>query len=51
MRTLAGHFLNQSSGEMAVFVRIAALKEPIPYQAKPLEPGYTSVAGANGNLR
>jgi hypothetical protein len=51
MRTLAGHFLNQSSGEMAVSVRIADLKEPIAFQAKPPELGYTSVAGANGNLR
>jgi hypothetical protein len=51
MRTLAGHFLNPSSGEMAVFVRIVALKELITFQAKPLEPGYTSVAGASDNLR
>jgi hypothetical protein len=51
MRTLAGHFLNPSSGEMVVFVRIADLKELITFQAKPLKPGYTSVAGASGNLR
>ena len=51
MKMLAEHFLNPSSGEMVVFVRIADLKEPIPFQAKPPELGYTSVAGANGNLR
>jgi hypothetical protein len=47
----AGHFLNQSFGEMVVYVRIAILKKPIIFQAKPLEPGYTSVVGASGNLR
>jgi hypothetical protein len=51
MRTVAVHFLNPSSGEMAVSVRIADLKEAIVYQAKPAELDYTSVAGARGNLR
>jgi hypothetical protein len=47
----AGHFLNQSFGEMVVYVRIAVLKKPIIFQGKPPEPGYTSAVGASGNLQ
>jgi hypothetical protein len=51
MKTLAEHFSNQSFGEMVVTARIAALKELIAFQAKRLGQDYTSVVGANGNLR
>jgi hypothetical protein len=51
MRRLAGHFSNQSSGEMVVSARIAALKRPIGFQAKLLGQDYMSVAHASGNLR
>ena len=44
-------FLNPSFGEMVESVPIAVLKEAITFPAKPAEPGYTSVAGAKGNLR
>jgi hypothetical protein len=51
MRKCAGHFLNPSSGEMAAFVRIVALKEAITFRAKPAELDYTNAAGAKGNLQ
>jgi hypothetical protein len=51
MKMRVEHFLNLSFGEKAVSVRIATLKEAIASQAKPPEPGYTSAAGAKGNLR
>ena len=51
MRVVAVYFLNPSSGEMAVSVRIADLKEAIVYQAKPAELDYTSVAVVKRILR
>jgi len=51
MRRLAEHFSNQLFGAMVVSVRIAAMKELMSFQAKPPGQGYTSVAGANGNLQ
>jgi hypothetical protein len=51
MRTLAGHFLNQSFGEKVVSARIAVLNEPIAFQVQPPDPGYMSVVGASGSLQ
>jgi len=51
MKMRVEFFLNQSFGEKVDSVRIAALKEATPFQAKPPEPVYTSAAGAKGNLR
>ena len=51
MKMLVEIFLNQSFGKTAGSARTAALNEPIAFQAKHAEPGYTSVAGAKGNLR
>ena len=51
MKMLVEIFLNQSFGKTVGSVRTAALSEPIGFQAKLAEPGYTSVAGAKGNLR
>jgi hypothetical protein len=51
MKMLVENFSNQSFGETVVSVRIADLKEAIPFQVKPPEPAYTSVAGAKDNLR